>query len=130
VLRIERSIHDAIIAHALKDAPDEACGLVTGPVGSGQPERFVPMTNIERSPTGYRFDDMEMFEVDDRDEEPVVVYHSHTATEAYPSRSDIGKASMPDAHYVIVSTRDTDKIEFRSYRIVDDVVTEEAVEIV
>ena len=63
--------------------------------------------------------------MDDRDEEPVVVYHSHTATEAYPSRTDVRYASEPDAHYVLVSTRDPAETEFRSFRIVDDVVTEE-----
>ena len=76
--------------------------------------------------------------MDARDEEPVVVYHSHTATEAYPSRTDIGLASEPNAHYVLVSTRDcfdeaggnTDgPVEFRSYRIIDGVVTEEEVTI-
>jgi len=66
-------------------------------------------------------------EMDDRDEEPVVIYHSHTATEAYPSRTDISYASEPEAHYVLVSTRDPDEVEFRSFRIVDGVVTEEEV---
>ena len=66
--------------------------------------------------------------MDAADEEPVVVYHSHTATEAYPSRTDISFASEPQAHYVLVSTRDDDGAEeFRSYRIVDGVVTEEPV---
>src|SRR5207249_6228256 len=55
----------------------------------------------------YRFDSMEQFrvwrEMDERDEEPVVIYHSHTATEAYPSRTDISYASEPGAHYVLVS---------------------------
>ena len=68
------------------------------------------MMNAERSPTFYRFDSSEQFrvwrEMDDRDEEPVVIYHSHTATEAYPSRTDISYASEPQAHYVLVSTRD------------------------
>ncbi len=91
------------------------------------------MMNAERSPTFYRFDSMEQFQVwkemDERDEEPVVIYHSHTATEAYPSRTDISYASEPGAHYVLVSTREPDSASFRSYRIVDDVVTEEPVEI-
>ena len=69
-----------------------------------------------------------------KDEEPVVIYHSHTATEAYPSRTDIGLAMEPNAHYVLVSTREHGNndgpVEFRSYRIVDDQVTEEPVEIV
>ena len=69
-------------------------------------------------------------EMDDRDEEPVVIYHSHTATEAYPSRTDISYASEPQAHYVLVSTRDPDKEEFRSFRIAGGVVTEEDVEVV
>ena len=59
-----------------------------------------------------------------------MIYHSHTATEAYPSRTDISYASEPEAHYVLVSTRDPDAHELRSYRIVDGVVTEEPVQIV
>jgi len=92
------------------------------------------MANAERSPTFYRFDSMEQLrvwrEMDDRDEAPVVIYHSHTATEAYPSRTDISLASEPDAHYVLVSTRDPDTDELRSYRIVDGTVTEEEVRVV
>src|SRR3569833_4046767 len=134
MLTIERAIVDQIIAHARADHPDEACGVVAGPVGSDRPVRFVRMANAERSPTFYRFDSMEQFkvwrEMDDRDEEPVVIYHSHTATEAYPSRTDISSASEPNAHYVLVSTREADKIEFRSYRIVDGEVTEEEVSVV
>jgi proteasome lid subunit RPN8/RPN11 len=68
-------------------------------------------------------------EMDDRGEEPVVIYHSHTATEAYPSRTDISYASEPDAHYVLVSTRDPGQAEFRSFRIVQDTVTEEEVRV-
>ncbi len=68
-------------------------------------------------------------ELDANDEEPVIVYHSHTATEAYPSRTDISYASEPDAHYVLASTRDPGVDEFRSFRIVDGVVTEEEVEV-
>ncbi|WP_017593624.1 Mov34/MPN/PAD-1 family protein [Nocardiopsis potens] len=138
MLRINREIRDRIVAHARRDHPDEACGIVAGPLGSDRPERFVEMANAERSPTFYRFDSMEQLkvwrEMDDRDEEPVVVYHSHTATEAYPSRTDISYASEPNAHYVLVSTRDPEAgpedIEFRSYRILDGEVTEEPVEVV
>jgi proteasome lid subunit RPN8/RPN11 len=59
----------------------------------------------------------------------VVIYHSHTATEAYPSRTDISYAGEPGAHYVLVSTRDPERHEFRSFRILAGVVTEEEVEI-
>jgi proteasome lid subunit RPN8/RPN11 len=108
--------------------------VLAGPAGSDRPERFIAMTNAERSPTFYRFDSGEQFrvwqEMDENDEEPVVIYHSHTATEAYPSRTDIPYASEPQAHYVLVSTRDDQQAEFRSYRILDGEVTEEPVTVV
>lgn len=105
--------------------------MIAGPIGSDHPTRFIAMQNAERSPTFYRFDSLEQLRVwrdmDDRDEEPIVIYHSHTATEAYPSRTDISYASEPGAHYVVVSTRQTDRPELRSFRIIDGEVTEENV---
>jgi [CysO sulfur-carrier protein]-S-L-cysteine hydrolase len=134
VLSIGRDILDAIIAHARRDHPDEACGIVAGPAGADTPLRHVPMDNAERSSTFYRFDSMEQLrvwrEMDDRDEEPVVIYHSHTATEAYPSRTDVSFAGEPRAHYLLVSTRAPDADEIRSFRIADGAVTEEAVRVV
>ncbi|HTR71304.1 MAG TPA: M67 family metallopeptidase [Mycobacteriales bacterium] len=133
MLRISAALKEQIVAHARRDHPDEACGVIAGPAGSDRPERFVPMLNAARSPTFYEFDSMEQLrvwrEMDDRDEEPVVIYHSHTATEARPSRTDISLAMEPGAHYVLVSTREPGETEFRSFRIVDNEVTEEPVEI-
>jgi [CysO sulfur-carrier protein]-S-L-cysteine hydrolase len=141
VLIIESATYDAIVEHARKDHPDEACGVVAGPAGSDRPVRFVPMLNAAMSPTFYEFDSGDLLrlykEMDDRDEEPVVIYHSHTATEAYPSRTDITLAQEPGAHYVLVSTRDgadspayDGAVEFRSYRIIDGEVVEEEVRVV
>ena len=133
MLRIRRDLVDAIIAHARRDHPDEACGVIAGPEGSDRPERFIPMLNAARSPTFYEFDSADLLklyrDMDANDEVPVVIYHSHTATEAYPSRTDVSYASEPDAHYVLVSTRD-EADEFRSYRIVDGEISEEQVEVV
>jgi proteasome lid subunit RPN8/RPN11 len=134
VLTVERALRDAIVAHARRDHPDEACGVVAGAQGSDRPTRHIPMLNAERSPTFYRFDSIEQLkvwrEMDEQDEEPVIIYHSHTATEAYPSRTDISYASEPNAHYVLVSTRAEEDTEFRSFRIVDGKVTEEPVTVV
>jgi proteasome lid subunit RPN8/RPN11 len=137
VLVIAREILDAIVAHAKKDHPDEACGVVAGARNSDRPTRFIPMVNAAMSPTFYEFDSADLLalyrEMDDRDEDPVVVYHSHTATEAYPSRTDIALASEPDAHYVLVSTREhgnaAGPVEIRSYRIVDGHVSEEEIRV-
>jgi len=134
VLVIGRDIVDAIVAHARRDHPEEACGIVAGPAGSQSPTRHIPMDNADRSMTFYRFDSKEQLrvwrEMDDRDETPVVIYHSHTATEAFPSRTDVDIAGYPESHYLLVSTRDPERAEFRSFRIVDKQVTEEPVQVV
>jgi len=136
MLTITQDLYDAIVAHARADHPDEACGIVAGPEGSDRPERFIPMLNAARSPTFYEFDSTDLLklyrELDERGEEPVIVYHSHTATEAYPSRTDISYANEPGAHYVLVSTAPStpEESRFRSFRIVDGQVTEEPVEVV
>jgi proteasome lid subunit RPN8/RPN11 len=137
MLTISQELVDAVVAHARADHPDEACGVIAGPAGTDQPIRFIPMVNAARSPTFYEFDSVDLLklyrEMDDNDEIPVVIYHSHTLTEAYPSRTDISLAGEPEAHYVLVSTRETGPedgpYEFRSYRIVDGEVTEEPVTI-
>ena len=135
MLSISQELVDALVAHARADHPDEACGVIAGPAGSDTPLRHIPMINAARSTTFYEFESSDLLklyrELDANDEDPVVIYHSHTATEAYPSRTDISYASEPFAHYVLISTRETGNTEgpyeFRSFRIVDGVVTEEEV---
>ena len=134
MLVIDQATRDAIVDHARREHPEECCGVVAGPEGSQRPERFVPMVNAARSATFYEFDSMDLLklyrEMDARGEEPIVIYHSHTATEAYPSRTDVTYASEPGAHYVLVSIREPDAVEFRSFHIVDGVVAEEEVRVV
>ena len=135
MLQISQGLVANLLAHARTDHPDEACGVIAGPAGSDSPTRFIPMVNAARSPTFYEFDSADLLklyrELDSNDEDPVVIYHSHTSTEAYPSRTDIAYASEPFAHYVLVSTRETGTedgpYELRSFRIVDGEVTEEEI---
>ena len=132
-LTISRVMADAILEQSRAEYPDECCGVILGPAGSDSPVRLKPMINAAHSPTFYEFDPKDLLalyrEVDENDEEIVVIYHSHTETEAYPSRTDIAYAGEPGAHYVLVSTRKeiAPASEFRSFRIIDGVVTEEPV---
>ena len=134
-LTISRAIVDAILEQSRVEYPDECCGVILGPVGADTPVRLKPMANAAHSPTFYEFDPKDLLalyrEVDDNDEEIVVIYHSHTETEARPSRTDIAYAGEPGAHYVLVSTREeiAPATEFRSFRIIDGIVTEEEVSI-
>ena len=118
---------DRVLAHARRDHPDECCGVIAG-VG-GRATRLFEMTNAERSPTGFVFDSAEWLRVyralDDADEDLLVVYHSHTMTEAYPSRTDVRwSVNTPGTSWLLVSTRSDDD-EVRSFRIEDGVVAEE-----
>ena len=135
MLQISQDLVDKLLAHARADHPDEACGVIAGSAGSDIPTRFIPMVNAARSPTFYEFDSADLLklyrDLDANDEDPVVIYHSHTSTQAYPSRTDIAYAAEPSAHYVLVSTRETGNdegpYELRSFRIVDGEVTEEEI---
>jgi len=132
VLTLSQALLDQVLAHARRDHPDECCGVIAGKDGAAT--RVIPMENAERSPTGFSFESGEWLRVyravDDADEDLLAVYHSHTATEAYPSRTDVLWAQHNEfAHWLLVSTRSDDD-EVRSYTISDGVVTEEPVEVV
>jgi len=138
VLTLPRRLWDAMLAHCRAEHPIEACGVMPGPRDGNVPDRIVPMLNAEHSQQAYRFDPDDQLEVwaemADRREKPVVIYHSHTATRAYPSKLDIQHATVPDAHWVIVATRDRGNNrlppDVRSFRIVSGEVEEEPITIV
>lgn len=129
VLKLARPDWLAIVAHALDDIPDEACGLLAAdPASDGDVRAVYKCRNAARSGRVYTVEPVDHLKAD-RDAESkgleiVGVYHSHTHTEAYPSPTDIAQAPDPGWHYVIVSLRELDPV-MRSFRIVDGAVSEE-----
>lgn len=140
-LRLDRDLAEAIVAHALREAPIEACGVLVGELGTNVPSRHVPLTNMAASKVFYELSSRDLLalyrDLDDRGEEILVVYHSHTASAAYPSATDVALASEPGAHYVLVSTPEVTSLtaswrpgaDFRAFHIVDGQITEESVEL-
>src|SRR5258708_11958808 len=126
MLTLSGALRAAIIAHARADHPDEACGVIAGHAGSDHPERFIPMTNAERSPTFYRFDSMEQLRVwrgkGERGGGAGGVYHSPTPTPADPPPPPHPAAGGPWGHHVLVSTPHPHHGAFRSFRPLDRVV--------
>jgi proteasome lid subunit RPN8/RPN11 len=136
VLRLDRSVFDAICALAFREYPLEMCGLIAGPPAADGPDRavhFYECRNAAESAKVYTIDAADHFraeiDADDRDWEIQGVVHSHTHSEPYPSPTDVAQAPDPGWHYVIVSLK-RDAPELRSYRIVDGTVTEELIELV
>ena len=138
MLTIDRATYDAIVAHAKRDHPDEACGVVAGPEGSDRPERFVEMVNAAGSRRSTSSTPPTSSSSTRRWTRTTRSRSSSTTRTPPPRRTraatDIGLASEPNAHYVLVSTREHGNndgpVEFRSYRIVDGDVTEEEVRVV
>ncbi|MDP3722987.1 MAG: M67 family metallopeptidase [Candidatus Omnitrophota bacterium] len=133
MLRLPRRLYEEIIAHGRRAYPKEACGILAGPVGDEDHVvvQVYPMSNVEDSPIGYAMDPREQLSVEQsmrqRRQRMVGIYHSHTATEAYPSSVDIGLAISPDVSYVLVSLRRLTHPDVKSYRIDGTTVTPEPI---
>ena len=122
---VPRRIYDELLAHAREDAPNECCGLIGGTDGSAA--TVYRAQNAEASPLRYNLDPQDQFrimsEMDEAGEELVGIYHSHTASPAYPSQTDINLAAYPDAIYLIVSLAEGEE-PLRGFKIVDGKVSE------
>jgi proteasome lid subunit RPN8/RPN11 len=141
-VRLPASIRDPITAAARAAAPLEMCGLVVGsdvPAAGGRPLRWVPTRNAAASPYVYEMDPADLvrvsLEIDARDEALWAIVHSHVASPARPSPTDIRQAFYPEALYLIVSLAAaeadpaTGAPSLRAWRIADGEAVEVALEV-
>jgi [CysO sulfur-carrier protein]-S-L-cysteine hydrolase len=129
-LSLPSSLRDQIVEHAKAGEPNEACGLIGG--RGGVATSFHPVRNADESPYRYTVhpDDLVRVwaELEDADDEIVSIYHSHTKSAPFPSRTDVELASWPDAAYLIVSLR-SDPAELAAFRIAGGRIEEISLEI-
>ena len=118
-LKIPADLYEGMVEHCRRGVPNEACGFLGG--RDGVVERLYRLTNAAASPVFYRPDDREMLAaIDDMDQEGLDllgIFHSHVATQPYPSPTDVSQARYPDAVYVIVGLADRDNPQTRGYLI-------------
>jgi proteasome lid subunit RPN8/RPN11 len=128
-LDLDGATAEAIVAHARSDFPYEVCGLLAGQ--GGVVVRHYQIPNATRSMTTYSMEGRALLaamrEIDDREWDLLAIYHSHTHTEAFPSRTDVELAFYPDAVYLIVSLEDREAPVLRGFDIVDGRITERVV---
>ncbi len=109
-------IREQLAAHALEEAPNEACGLVA--FRNGVAERYLPGENALQSP--YRFElrprDPADFFLEDEGYE-LAVFHSHPETEPRPSRTDLENIGLWEGRPYLILRADT--AELRGWRIAD-----------
>jgi proteasome lid subunit RPN8/RPN11 len=132
VLQLARSAYLAMVGHAYDGFPDEACGLLAGPVGTDRVVAFYPCRNAAASSKVYAIDYADIEAASDDAEakgwDLKGTMHSHTHTDAYPSPTDVQMAD-PAWRYIIVSLRQESPV-LRSYRIRGEEILEEQVALV
>jgi [CysO sulfur-carrier protein]-S-L-cysteine hydrolase len=109
---IPEDVRAELVAHAEREAPNEACGLVL--LREGRAERYEPGRNAAASP--YRFelelDDPEIWFAED-DGYELAVFHSHLSSPARPSRTDVENVGLwAGRPYLILSLRSGDLAAF------------------
>lgn len=129
MLKLPAVLQEQVVAHCRSRYPKEACGLLAGK--DGIVTQVYPMRNIEDSPIGYAMDPREQLQVEkqmrQQQQQLLGIYHSHTGSAAYPSPVDVRLALSPDIAYVLVSLKDQQRPEFKSYRINGQAITPEPV---
>ena len=140
-LRLPKTMLDEMVAHAIEDLPNECCGIIAGKDGEGV--RLYRTRNSEASPFRYNIDPHDLLrvsrEIDDNGWDVLAIYHSHVASEAYPSPTDIRLSQWPSnppsdlfpgAYYVLVSLKDRNNPVVRAFSIHLGEVTEVPLETV
>jgi proteasome lid subunit RPN8/RPN11 len=136
VARLSAELHAELIAWARSGIPNESCGILAGDrpaYEGGRAVGFHPLTNAEASPFLYRIDPVEqlhaMLALDDADQVVWGIFHSHVASPAEPSVTDIGLAFYPDALYLICSLADRDAPHVRAWSILEGAASEVALRV-
>ena len=136
-LSLPQAMIDEMIQHAVEDLPNECCGVITGDGEKAQ--KLYRTRNAEASPFRYSIDPRDLLrierEMDDSDQSVLVIYHSHVASDAYPSPTDVRLSQWqgtdppvdlyPGAYYVLVSLKDPDKPVVRAFRITGGEISED-----
>ena len=134
--RVSAQILQELIDWARAGVPNEACGIVVGDgyaADGGEPLRFEAMSNKARSPYRYLIDPEEQLQVmlalDDADEVVWAIFHSHVASPAEPSPTDVSLAFYPGSLYLICSLADELRPVVRGWTIENGEVNEVVLEV-
>ncbi|MBI3989636.1 MAG: M67 family metallopeptidase [candidate division NC10 bacterium] len=128
---LEKRYAEEMVAHAKAEAPYEACGLLAGK--DGQIVRLYRCQSAEKSPFRYVIEPKDQLkalrEIDENGWELLGIYHSHTRSPAYPSKTDVELAFYPEATYLIISLMNPGQPAIRGFRIINGQVSEEELKI-
>ena len=129
-MTLPRAVADEMVAHARSELPNEACGILGGV--DGTISSFHATRNADASPYRYNVESADavrvMYELDEAGEDIVAIYHSHTKSAAYPSRTDV-QLGDPSYVYIIVSLAQPEA-DLKAYRLSREAETIEELQLV
>ena len=135
-VRLPAGLLQELIDWARAGVPNEACGIIAGDrfaTEGGKPLRFEPLTNTAASPYRYLIDPQEQLKVitaiDEADEVVWGIFHSHVASPAEPSPTDLELAFYPGSLYLICSLSDPTRPVVRAWTLEDGRADEVTLEI-
>ena len=129
VASLPEAIREAIVEHCRRGLPNEACGLIAGDApaaGGGRPTRWLPARNAHASPFRYELHPEDLVRlslaIDDAGEVVWGIVHSHVASAAVPSPTDMREWRYPEALQLLVSMVPAPAL--RAWRIADGALQE------
>ncbi len=131
-MQIARPLLDEIVAHAVRDAPNECCGVVA--TSDGAATSVHVMENLSASPFRFEIDGLTLMRLIDviegAGDELGVIYHSHTRSAPYPSQTDVNFGALwPGVEWLIVGVSKSAEPEVRSYFIEGGAIREAELEV-
>ena len=132
MLILKKEFFAEMVKQAKLEFPNECCGILAGK--EDRIEKIYAMTNAQKSPDNFFMDPKEQLKVSKEMRalglEMLGIYHSHVASEAYPSSHDVELAFYPEASYVIISIKDKNNPGIRSFKIKEGKISEEELKLV
>lgn len=129
-MQISSNLLHQLIAHARAAAPNEACGIIGGK--GNRALKIYPLENTHATPrVNFYADPLELLaafrDIEANGWEHIAIYHSHPASDAFPSATDLAQAYYPDVAYLIISLANPERPIVRAFRIAAGQVIEVSV---
>lgn len=132
---IQKSDYETMVAHAKKELPNEACGLIAGTIEEGKKvvEKVYYLTNIDQSNEHFSLDPKEQLtaikDMRANGFTPLGNWHSHPESPSRPSEEDKRLAYDSSASYMILSLMEPETPVLNSFHIEGTDVTKEELSI-
>ena len=136
MIKLTRSDYEKLLAHAEKELPDEACGLIAGTIEGDDKliKKVYLLTNTDHSNEHFSMDPKEQLaaikDMRANGLVPLGNWHSHPESPSRPSEEDKRLAYDSKARYMILSLMNREEPVLNSFHISGTDAQKEQLEII